>query len=154
MPARTGTLLKVLNNTRRQDREPKRPTRPQPGRARCPKWLPSAERSAFRALATTAEATGLATGSFPHVLAGAAVAWVSLQRSTETLARVGETYETTSTNGALKVVERPEVESRNKALRLLRAYLSELGLTPAALGRVDLAKLPAPRSDNPFSELQ
>jgi hypothetical protein len=34
------------------------------------------------------------------------------------------------------------VQLRHAALRLLKGYLGELGLTPAAIGRVDRATLP------------
>jgi len=93
-------------------------------------------------LTTEVERTGIPSASFGAVLVGAALAWATLERTTAVLGAAGDTYETSTTNGALKIVPRPEVAQRNTALRLLRAYLAELGLTPAALGRVDRAALP------------
>ena len=76
------------------------------------------------------------------MLAGAAIAWVQLQECTKVLGEKGRTFETSSTTGALKILPRPEVEMRNVSLRLLRAYLIELGLTPCSVGRVDRAVMP------------
>ena len=142
MPARKPRGSKILRGTFRKDREPADPPTPRVGRARPPKWLPPAERLAFRQLVEETECTGTPTQSFPHVLTAAAIAWVQLERSTNVLAEKGDTYETTTTTGALKIATRPEVQLRNTALRLLKGYLSELGLTPAAIGRVDRAAMP------------
>lgn len=144
MPARKPRGLKLMTGTLRKDREPSQPAIPRPGKARAPKWLPPAERAAFRQLVAETERTGTPTRSFPHVLTAAALAWAQLERCTTVLSEEGESYETTTTTGALKIVARPEVHLRNTAMRLLRAYLVELGLTPAAIGRVDRASLPQP----------
>src|SRR5512135_3713311 len=123
MPGRKPRGVKLLRGTLRQDREPADPATPRAGRARPPAWLPVAERAAFRALERETARTGTPTRSFPHVLTGAALAWVQLERCTTTLAEKGDSYETTTTTGALKILPRPEVQMRNGALRLLRGYL-------------------------------
>lgn len=142
MAARKPRAIKLLRGTLRKNREPASPATPRPGKARPPKWLPPAERSAFRQLAAETQRTGTPTRSFSHVLTGAALAWGQLERCTVVLATKGDTYETTTTTGALKISARPEVHVRHAALRLLKGYLGELGLTPAAIGRVDREALP------------
>jgi P27 family predicted phage terminase small subunit len=142
VPSRKPRSIKLMRGTLRKDREPADPPTPRPGKARAPKWLPPAERAAFRQLVAETERTGTPTRSFPHVLAAAALAWAELERCTAILSDKGESYETTTTTGALKIVLRPEVHLRNTALRLLKAYLGELGLTPAAIGRVDRGAMP------------
>jgi hypothetical protein len=91
--------------------------------------------------------TGTPTRSFLHALTCAAILWAQIQRSTTALAEKGDTYETITTPGALKVVVRPEVQLRNTALRLLRGYLAVLGLSPVDIGRVDRAALPEEEDD-------
>lgn len=145
MPARKPRSVKVLRGTFRKDREPSDPPTPRPGRARPPKWLPPAERAAFRQLVTETERIGAPTRSFTHVLTAAAVAWTQVERCTKALASTTETYESKTTTGALKILLRPEVGLRTTALRLLKVYLVELGLTPASIGRIDLSAMPSPR---------
>ena len=153
MPARLPRPVKVLRGTLRKDREPGEPARPRRGKAKPPDWLPPMERAAFQHLERETARTGTPTRSFGHVLAAAALAWASLERCTATLAARGETYETATTTGALKILPRPEVQLRNTVLRLLKGYLSELGLTPAAIGRVDRAALPKDEDTNAFAFL-
>jgi P27 family predicted phage terminase small subunit len=148
MPARSPRSLKLLRGTLRKDREPALPATPLPGKARPPKWLPPAERAAFWQLVTETERTGTPTRSFPHVLTGATLAWVQLERCTKVLAENGESYETTTTTGALKIMARPEVQLRNTVLRVLKGYLAELGLTPAAIGRIDRTAFPQEEDDD------
>jgi P27 family predicted phage terminase small subunit len=147
MPSREPRSLKLMRGTLRKDREPADPLTPRPGKARPPKWLPPAERTAFRQLVTETERTGTPTKSFTYVLTGAALAWTQLERCTAVLAEKGETYESTTTSGGLKIVARPEVQLRNTAMRLLKVYLVELGLTPAAIGRLDLSAMPRRPAD-------
>jgi phage terminase small subunit len=142
MPARKPRALKVMQGTLRKNREPAVPAAPRPGRARPPAWLPAVERAAFRALETETRRTGTPTRSFQHVLTGGAIAWAQLQRTTGVLGEQGDTYESETSNGARKIVVRPEVQMRAAALRLLKGFLSELGLGPVAIGRVDRAALP------------
>lgn len=131
-----------MRGTLRKSREPAEPATPQAGKARLPKWLPPAERAAFRQLAAEIERTGIPSRSFVHVLAAAASAWVQLERYSAILSEKGDTYETATTTGALKIMPRPEVHLRNTALRLLRGSLGDLGLTPTAIGRVDRKAIP------------
>ena len=152
MPARLPRHLKILRGTHRPDREPREPVSPRRGRAQPPTWLPTAERAAFRQLTNEVERTGIPSKSFTHILAGAAVAWVQVERATAVLSEKGDNYETTSTTGALKIQPRPEVAQRNTGLRLLRSYLVELGLTPVGIGRVDRAALPK-TTPNAFKKL-
>jgi P27 family predicted phage terminase small subunit len=142
MPARKPRAVKLLRGTLRKDREPATPATPRAGTARAPTWLPPMERAAFRQLAAETARTGTPTRSFRHVLTGASIACAQLERCTTALAEKGDTYETKTTTGALKILPRPEVQLRAGALRLLKTYLVELGLTPAAIGRVDRAALP------------
>jgi phage terminase small subunit len=142
MPARKSRALKVLRGTNRPDREPTIPSTPQRGQARPPKWLPATERAAFRALAMETERTGTPSRSFQMAVTGGALTWASLKRCTAVIDEKGETYESRTTTGALKILVRPEVHLRNTMLRLLKGYLAELGLTPSSIGRVDCAALP------------
>ena len=153
MPARLPRHQKELTGTLRRDREAAEPAVPQQGRARAPSWLSATERRAFQQLAVEVERTGVATRSFTHVLAAAAVAADQLIRCTKALSENGDTYETETTTGALKIVARPEVALRNTSLRLLKGYLSELGITPVAIGRVDRAVLPKDGPPNAFGKL-
>jgi Phage terminase, small subunit len=76
------------------------------------------------------------------VLAGAALLWVEIERYSATLASTGGTYGTATSTGAPKFAVRPEAEMRTAALRLFRAFLAELGLTPSSIGRVDRGAMP------------
>jgi len=143
MPARKPRALKLLTGTFRKDREPRKPARPRRGRAQPPAFLSADQRRAFRQLAAETEAIGTPTRSFTHALTGGAVVWTTFAQCNRAIAEHGETYATTTTTGAPKLLPRPEVALRNTALRLLRLYLSELGLSPVAIGRVDRAALPA-----------
>jgi phage terminase small subunit len=150
MPKRTPRHVKIMRGTLRPGREPAEPATPQAGKARPPKWLPPAERAAFRQLAVEIERTGVPSRSFAHVLATAACAWVQLERYSAVLSEKGDVYETSTTTGALKIMPRPEVHLRNAALRLLRGYLGDLGLTPLSIGRVDRKAVPP--AESPLEE--
>lgn len=147
MPARKPRQLKVMRGTLRKDREPREPVEPRKGRAEAEAWLSPGERAAFDELAEQAERCGTPTASFPHVLTAAAIVWDQLRRDCETIGTEGMTYESKTTSGARKLVLRPEVYNRASTLKLLRGYLTELGLTPASIGRLDLAAMPADESD-------
>src|SRR4051794_25472111 len=103
MPARKPQAVKLMRGTLRKDRQPTTPATPRPGKAKPPKWLPPAERAAFLQLVAETRRTGTPTRSFPHVLAGAAVAWAQLERCTTLIAEKGETYESQTTTGGLKL---------------------------------------------------
>lgn len=148
MPSRKTRAQKELTGTLRKDREPDKPAHPRKGEASPPAWLSAAAQTAFLAIAREVQRCGIATGSFGHALTGAALAWVQLESDTAALAN-GSTYESETTNGARKILLRPEVHSRTASLRLLKAYLVELGLTPVSIGRVDLTAVPKPRSRDP-----
>jgi phage terminase small subunit len=145
MSARRPRQSKILAGTFRRDREPEVPAAPEEGAAQPPSWLPAIECAAFRRLERETAATGTPTRSFGAVLEGAALVLASLQRYTATLTEAGETYESATTSGALKICTRPEVHLRDTALRLLKGYLAELGLTPGSVGRIDLSGMPRPR---------
>jgi hypothetical protein len=100
----------------------------------------------FRQLTTEVERTGLPSRSFGHILTAAAVALAQLMSCNQVLAEKGTSYETTTTTGALKIVARPELATRNTSLRILKGLLAELGLTPLAIGRVDRTAIPKART--------
>lgn len=142
MPPRKPRALKLLTGTLRPGREPAVPARPRPGKARPPKCLSAPQRAAFQQLAAQVEATGTPTRSFPLAIAATAILWSEIEQCNAALATTGATFETKTTSGAPKLALRPEAEMRMAALRLLRAYLAELGLTPGSVGRVDRAAMP------------
>jgi hypothetical protein len=142
VPARISAKVKDIRGTRRRDREPKQPARPGRGRARVPASLSLAEMAAFRELEAGVRATGMATKSFGLVLEGAAVVLAAVRRHATTVTTEGGFYTTTNTNGGPKVLPHPAAAQLNTSLRLLRTYLSVLGLTPMDVGRVDRSVAP------------
>lgn len=70
------------------------------------------------------------------ILAWAAVAYAVAVQSWRVLVESGTTYETVSTNGAPVFKKRPEAEIHADAWRRYHGALAQLGLTPAARGKV------------------
>jgi hypothetical protein len=104
--------------------------------------------AAFRELEADVRATGTATKSFGVALEGAAVVLAAVRRHAATVTAEGDTYTTTNTNGDPNVLPHPAAAQLNTSLRLLRAYLSVLGLTPMDCGRVDRVVLPMEEDEN------
>ncbi|QGP52365.1 putative phage terminase, small subunit, P27 family (plasmid) [Piscirickettsia salmonis] len=60
--------------------------------------------------------------------------WIDL---CEVVNKQGRTYTNLSTEGNISYRNRPEVAQRNEAWKQVKASLSELGLTPTAISRLN-----------------
>lgn len=145
---RKPTHLKVLQGTYRPDRAPKNEPMPDPETPSCPSWLHPEAKREWRRLVPHLEKLGLLTRVDRAALAAYCqlyARWWEAEREI----RVHGMVQYTETGYA---TQRPEVGIANQALKQLKVYLAEFGLSPAARTRIDAPTAP-PEKRNAFAEL-
>lgn len=104
--------------------------RPQ-GLATCPTWLDKTAREEWKRLASQLELLGLLSSIDQGAFAGYCNAYSMWVRANRVLQRKGFTYDH---NGLVK--KRPEVGISEAALREMRKYAQEFGMTPSSRSKV------------------
>lgn len=148
--------LKLVKGTARVDRI--NPAAPAPAKEGilAPATLPEAALPHFEMLTARLKALGLNSASFTELVAMAARRMAEIEECTAFLEtritmngeeRVrGTTYETKTAKDGYMVRAYPQVAHRSDAMRHLHSLLSEMGLTPAAIGKVGAKEAEKPKS--------
>jgi P27 family predicted phage terminase small subunit len=142
MSHRKPTALKLLENTFRKDRAPKREPRPKAGLPGCPTWLDARGRAKWRQLVPLLDGMRVLTKGDGDVLALACDAFARYRDARDAVREHGSTYESPTPAGGTIVRPRPEVQMADVAWRQYVQALIQFGLTPAARSRVT-AEAPA-----------
>lgn len=148
------TELKVLRGTARADRmNPNAPSAA--AEALCaPAGLPAAALPHFETLRGMLAGIGLDSATYAQVMGMAARRMAEVAACDAFLDDMGgTTYETKTAKDGYMVRAYPQVAHRSEALRHLHSLLSEMGLTPAAIGKVN-AKDPSKRKEPKFQGLK
>lgn len=119
---------------------------PQPdgGRVYCPRHIRGEARREWHRVAPELRALGLLTRIDHASLEAYCMCYARWWQAEGALQRHGLTYVTPS--GQIK--PRPEVTMANNALKLMKAFLIEFGLTPASRSRLSIDK---PEAEDPFA---
>jgi P27 family predicted phage terminase small subunit len=139
--------LKLVKGTARVDRI--NPAAPEPVKdGLCiPDTLPESAHEHFRTLHERLKGLGLNSASFTEVVAMAAFRMAEIDHCNSVILDHGaHTYETHTIQGGRMVRSFPEVAMRSEAMRHLHSLLAELGLTPAAIGKVGAKAPEKPKS--------
>ena len=137
-PAPTPTpILKLRSSSlvtkRREQREPK----PQAGPPRCPSWLDTDARAAWRQLAPQLKAMRVLTKIDGHALARYCRFWSRWRRAEAFIEKNGDVYPLKDENGRIKcLMPFPQVAVANKLAQQLTRLEQEFGMTPSARTRI------------------
>jgi P27 family predicted phage terminase small subunit len=112
--------------------------RPQ-GLASCPAWLSPTAKAEWRRLAKELELLGLLSSSDQGAMAGYCTSYANLVRAQRVINAKGFTY---THNGLQK--KRPEVQIAQDAMREMRKFAQEFGMTPSSRSKVNPNQLPLP----------
>lgn len=125
----TPEALKQLagNPGKRKPREAIKST----GLASCPSWLPPIAKTEWKRLASSLELLGLLGSADQGALAGYCTSYANLVRAQKVLNTKGFTY---THNGLEK--KRPEVQIAQDAMREMRKFAQEFGMTPSSRSKV------------------
>lgn len=132
---RTPDYLKLLKGTAQKCRmHPNAPVAvhdtPQP-----PEWLTDRGKEIFRLLVARLDALHYASVSHTEIIALAALRQEEVEHCT---AFIVEYTHRMKTKGVTEYKHRPEVGLRSDAAKHLQSLLAELGLTPAAMGKIEV----------------
>ena len=143
---RKPSALKLLQGTYRADRAaPNEPT-PDVQVPTCPTWLHAEAKREWRRVVPELEALGLVSLIDRAALAAYCQSYATWWTTERDIAENGATQR--SDRSGLESA-RPQVAIRDQALRQMRAFLVEFGLTPSARSRVSAVEKATPQ-DNPF----
>ncbi|QGP57438.1 putative phage terminase, small subunit, P27 family (plasmid) [Piscirickettsia salmonis] len=107
------------------------------GRAICPSYLKAEKAKAFRFVVDCLENMQIKTAAFQFILESFAFSYGEWRTMSDIVDQQGATFETTTQAGETMYRSRPEVAQRNEAWKQVKASLSELGLTPTAISRLN-----------------
>lgn len=127
------TNLKVLEGNPGKRPLPKNEPKPAPIAPKCPAWLDSIGKREWKRVAPVLFRLGLLTEVDGTALAGYCDAYSMWRRAREGL-RDGLTFSTP--NGYL--LQKPEVSIANTAMKHVRAFCEQFGMTPSSRGRMSL----------------
>jgi P27 family predicted phage terminase small subunit len=120
-------------------RKPRPTVRPK-GLASCPAWMAPAAKAEWKRLATELELLGLLGSTDQGALAGYCTAYANLVKAQRVINSQGFTY---THNGLEK--KRPEVGIAQDAMREMRKFAQEFGMTPSSRSKVtSTGQLPLP----------
>jgi P27 family predicted phage terminase small subunit len=106
----------------------------------CPRWLPAEARKLWRKLAPQLEAKNLSAAVYRPALEGLCTSYARALTAEAVLGEKGLTMAYTTEAGACYEQQRPEVAIAAKAWAAVKGFCAEFGLTPAAVGRVSVAR--------------
>lgn len=139
--------LKLVKGTARVDRI--NPAAPEPARdgLAAPAMLPEAALPHFETLVARLKGLGLNSASFTEAVTMAAMRMAEIEYCSQVIKdNEGPSYETHTVQGGRMVRAFPEVAMRSEAMRHLHSLLAEMGLTPAAIGKVGAKESEKPKS--------
>jgi len=141
------THLKEIKGTARVDRI--NPAAPAPAKEGiiAPGMLPEEALPHFEILTARLKALGLNSASFTEAVTMAAMRMAEIEYCSQVIKdQGGPSYETKTVKDGRMVRAFPEVAMRSEAMRHLHSLLSEMGLTPAAIGKVGAKEPEKPKS--------
>lgn len=146
---RKPTRLKVLHGTFRPDRAPKNEPNPEPAVPACPSWLHPEAKREWRRVVKEFEKLGMLTQLDRATLVGYCSAYATVWEAERAIQKHGMVQYTETGYAA----QRPEVGIRNTALKEMRAFASELGMSPASRSRINVPA-ETPKAANEWEEFK
>jgi P27 family predicted phage terminase small subunit len=101
---------------------------------KCPPWVGPAGRKEWKRLAPELLRLGLLTSGDFAAFSCLCSAWSDLVEARKDIKEYGSTYTTDKGN----TVQRPQVGMKNQALKFIKDFAVQFGLTPSARGRIQL----------------
>lgn len=147
---RKPSHLKAIQGTYRKDRAAANEPRPEVAIPECPPWLGPVAQEEWDRVSKQLEVIGLISHIDRAALAGYCEAFQLWHDARKALDEAGSLIQETP-NGYQQ--QRPEVGIINTALKTMRAFMTEFGMTPAARSRVDAMK-PQAEEDDEWQRLQ
>lgn len=143
-PAPTPTKLKQLRGN--PGKRPLNKHEPQPSMTRmyCPRWLDAYAKAEWRYMSGELQRLGLLTKVDRAAFEAYCQTYSMWRRAHKVLHAKGLTFETESGY----VQQRPEVAIADKAVKTMKAFLTEFGMTPASRSRISIAP---PEAPDPFA---
>ena len=146
-PPPTPTKILAMRGSWRAGRNPAEP-RPEPGRPRCPKWLDTDAKAAWRRLVPQLDRMGVLTRIDGNALTRYCTLFSRWKKAEQFLQERGEVYLDKDESGRVKGV-RPYPQARMAAQlseQLLR-FENHFGMTPSARTRLSVPAGEAPQDD-------
>lgn len=109
-------------------------------------WLSEAAQEIWRRLVPEMQTLGILTKVDLDTFGGYCAACATFQECEKYIADEGMTYESESEKFGLQIKTRPEVRIRAEALKIVRSFASEFGLTPSSRTRIKIEK-PDPQGE-------
>ncbi len=119
----------------------------EPGRPPMPRWLPKDGKDEWKLITAALESMGVLTKVDASAIAAYCAAWADLRAAQRGINKSGVFYKTRT--GLIK--RNPAAGVKADALRVVKAYLVEFGLTPASRSKVKVK--PANQDSDPFSDI-
>ena len=139
-----GTTQKCRTNTN--------PPKPKLGMPNPPNWLRDTAKDYFRSIAQHLDAMQLAFPAHLEMLALLSMRMEQVQRLTLYLEENGDSHESANPKtGQVMIRAYPEVALLNEAARHAQALLSEFGLSPASMGKI---QIPTGDKDDPWKDFE
>ena len=135
-PPAKPTATKILEGTFRKDRAAKHEPKPPAATPSCPAWLNTEAKREWRRIVPLLEALNLMTKPDRAALAGYCQAYSRWRQAERILDDEGLTMSFVTKAGDEIFQARPEVAIAQSSSKLMKAFLSEFGLTPASRTRI------------------
>ena len=135
-PPPTPSHVLRLRGSWRGDLNRNEPTL-EPGRPRCPTWLATEAKAAWKQLVPQLEQIGILTRIDGHALAVLCQTWARWRKAEQFIQDHGETYPVKHTDGTVRYLKKfPQVTIAESSARTLSRFMQEFGLTPSARTRI------------------
>ncbi len=138
-PPPKPTHLKLLTGNPGGKRLNRHEPKPPIGIPRCPEWLSSEAKEAWKRVAPKLRVMGLLTLADGEALTGYAETFALWKQCTEFITKNGVAYPMRDERGRVRCMQQfPQVAVARNCLLILKGYQQEFGLTPAARSRIQL----------------
>jgi P27 family predicted phage terminase small subunit len=144
---RKPTALKKAEGTFRPGRAPQNEPKPKARLPRGPNWLDPIAKREWRRAGKLLNELGLMTEVYLMAFACYCTAVSDLTSAQKVLQKEGLTCRYVNKNGYANIVRRPQVQMKNDALKQIKAFAVEFGMTPASRTRVEAQLPPDPEAD-------
>lgn len=143
-PAKPTEIRRLQGNPGHRPLNANEP-QPEPDSGYCPRHLSRGARAEWRRVVPELKALGLFTVVDRAALEAYCECYATWRTAQDVLEREGLTF----IAGQGYIAQRPEVAIANNALKLMRAFMSDFGMTPSSRTRV---KAPPKQESDPFAE--
>lgn len=133
-PAPKPTRLKIINGN--PGKRPLNEKEPQPlkTKPKCPSWINKEAKKEWKRIAPELERLGLLTDIDTSALAAYCQAYSHWKDAEEFMTKHGTVFKTPS--GYMQQL--PHVSIANNAMKIMRAFSAEFGLTPSSRTRIEI----------------